>query len=158
MEQDRPLVAVTGGGGFIGYASEPGAACPRDRVRIIGSLYWPVRRTLNGLVAAGAELSRRCCRMSRFDHAKRAGRPDGRLPPIYVEIDRPSPVNREELARALRVRGVGTGVYYPKPVFDYACYREHPGVIESDSVPHAFDLSRQVLSLPVHPGADRRRT
>jgi dTDP-4-amino-4,6-dideoxygalactose transaminase len=59
-------------------------------------------------------------------------------------------VDRDALADGLRARGVGSGVYYPRPVYDYDCYRAHPLVAEV-SMPRAEAAGRQVLSLPVHP-------
>ncbi|WP_416959411.1 DegT/DnrJ/EryC1/StrS family aminotransferase [Streptomyces sp. Agncl-13] len=57
---------------------------------------------------------------------------------------------RDELAERLARRGVGTGVHYPRPVFDYECYRDHPRVVAAD-VPVASKIASEVLSLPVHP-------
>ena len=68
-----------------------------------------------------------------------------------VRITDESPVTRDRLERILRDKGVATGVYYPRPVFDYPCYREHPQV-RVQPVPRAEALAKQVLSLPVHPG------
>ena len=62
-----------------------------------------------------------------------------------------APVDRAEFVRMLADRGVGSGVYYPRPVFDYDCYRSHPQVHVS-AVPVAVDVARRVVSLPVHPG------
>jgi dTDP-4-amino-4,6-dideoxygalactose transaminase len=45
---------------------------------------------------------------------------------------------------------VQSGIYYPRVVFDYDSYREHPEVVAGD-VPHARAAAQQVLSLPVHP-------
>jgi dTDP-4-amino-4,6-dideoxygalactose transaminase len=59
-------------------------------------------------------------------------------------------LSRDELAAALTERGIGNGIYYPKVVFDYDCYRDHPGVIATD-VPVATRVAGQALSLPVHP-------
>lgn len=59
-------------------------------------------------------------------------------------------LDRDALAAHLRARGVGTGVYYPRVVFDHDCYRDHPGVIAAE-VPEAFRAAREVLSLPIHP-------
>ncbi|ONI72644.1 aminotransferase [Actinosynnema sp. ALI-1.44] len=59
-------------------------------------------------------------------------------------------VTRDELSAKLTEKGVGNGIYYPKVVFDYDCYRDNPGVIASD-VPVAERVARQALSLPVHP-------
>lgn len=57
---------------------------------------------------------------------------------------------REQVADVLTERGVGSGFYYPRPVYDYDCYRNHPGVVIGDH-PVAEQVSREVLSLPVHP-------
>jgi perosamine synthetase len=62
-----------------------------------------------------------------------------------------APVDRDEFVRMLADRGVGSGVYYPRPVFDYDCYRAHPRVRVSP-VPVADNAARRVVSLPVHPG------
>ncbi|WP_026425006.1 DegT/DnrJ/EryC1/StrS family aminotransferase [Actinokineospora inagensis] len=58
--------------------------------------------------------------------------------------------DRDEFAAKLTERGIGNGTYYPKLVFDYDCYRDHPGVIASDA-PVAASVAAQALSLPVHP-------
>ena len=62
-----------------------------------------------------------------------------------------SPITREVLASGLRRAGIGCDVYYPRPVFDHACYRDHPQVVASP-VAVAADVSSRCLSLPVHPG------
>lgn len=67
-----------------------------------------------------------------------------------VLIGDDAPLTRDEFAARLGEHGVGTGVYYPKVVFDYDCYRNHPGVITAD-VPVASRVARQAVSLPVHP-------
>ena len=59
-------------------------------------------------------------------------------------------LGRDELAAALTERGIGNGIYYPKVVFDYDCYRDLPTVVAED-VPVARRVAAQVLSLPVHP-------
>jgi dTDP-4-amino-4,6-dideoxygalactose transaminase len=46
---------------------------------------------------------------------------------------------------------VETGVYYPRPVFEYACFSELPNVVPGD-VPETRRLANECLSLPVHPG------
>jgi len=67
-----------------------------------------------------------------------------------VRVADEAPLDRDALAAALADRGVQTGIYYPRVVFDYDSYRGHPLVVPAD-VPHARDAARQVLSLPVHP-------
>ena len=55
----------------------------------------------------------------------------------------------DELLDELMQAGVGCGVYYPRLVYDYQCYKAHPQVIRGD-VPVAERVVRQCLSLPVH--------
>lgn len=66
-----------------------------------------------------------------------------------IRVTGESPVSRDELVRRLYEKGVGTGVYYPKMLFDYDAYRAHPRVKASD-VPVATRIATQVVSLPVH--------
>jgi len=61
-----------------------------------------------------------------------------------------SPIDRDELVARLPERGVGCGVYYPKLVFDYDCYRASDRVVAS-STPVAASVAERALSLPVHP-------
>jgi dTDP-4-amino-4,6-dideoxygalactose transaminase len=68
-----------------------------------------------------------------------------------VRITPEARVSREELAQALTAAGIGHGVYYPRTVFDYDCYRQHPQV-KISPVPIAEQVAAEVLSLPVHPG------
>lgn len=67
-----------------------------------------------------------------------------------VRVTRDARLERDDLARALRQRGIATGVYYPRAVYDYPCYREHPRVF-AQRCPEAERAAREVLSLPVHP-------
>jgi len=66
-----------------------------------------------------------------------------------VLITDDSPVDREEFLARLSERGVGTGIYYPRIVFDYDCYRGHPQVVPG-AFPVAERVVRQCVSLPVH--------
>lgn len=56
---------------------------------------------------------------------------------------------RDEVITELHARGVGSGIYYPRPVYDYDCYREHPLVVVPDA-PVATSVAARCLSLPVH--------
>ena len=67
-----------------------------------------------------------------------------------IRVTAAARLDRDALAARLHARGIGTGIYYPRVVFDYECYRGHPGVLVSE-VPEAFRAAREVLSLPVHP-------
>jgi dTDP-4-amino-4,6-dideoxygalactose transaminase len=72
-----------------------------------------------------------------------------------VMITDEAPMDREEFVTRLTERGVGSGIYYPKLVFDYSCYRDHPRV-KVGEVPVAASVTDRVVSLPVHPGLSQR--
>ena len=61
-----------------------------------------------------------------------------------------APVGRDEFVATLAERGVGSGVYYPRLVHDYDCYRDDPRVVASET-PVARSVAERVVSLPVHP-------
>lgn len=67
-----------------------------------------------------------------------------------IRVTEESGRTREQVADALTERGVGSGFYYPRPVYDYDCYRDHPGVVIGEH-PVTEQVSREVLSIPVHP-------
>jgi perosamine synthetase len=66
-----------------------------------------------------------------------------------IRVTSEARVSREEFVTELADRGVGSGVYYPKLVFDYDAYRNHPQVSHSD-VPVASRVVTEVVSLPVN--------
>ena len=57
--------------------------------------------------------------------------------------------DRDQAVEKIHAAGVGAGIYYPRPVYDYDCYREHPRVVVPHA-PRAEDVARRCLSLPVH--------
>jgi perosamine synthetase len=57
---------------------------------------------------------------------------------------------RDSFVKGLADLGVGSGVYYPRLVHDYDCYRNNPCVVV-DATPNANQIVREVVSLPVHP-------
>ncbi|WP_346621880.1 DegT/DnrJ/EryC1/StrS family aminotransferase [Blastococcus montanus] len=61
----------------------------------------------------------------------------------------PPAADRDRVVAELATAGVGTGVYYPRTVFDHDCYRRDPRVVAAD-VPVAESVARRCLSLPVH--------
>lgn len=67
-----------------------------------------------------------------------------------VRVTGEARLDRDRLAAALLEEGIATGVYYPRVVFDYPCYRDRPDV-RVEPVPEAERAAREVLSLPVHP-------
>ena len=68
-----------------------------------------------------------------------------------IRVTDKAPITRDELARRLAAKGIATGIYYPRVVFDYECFRGHPQ-IRSRPLPNASRWARHALSLPVHPG------
>ena len=60
-------------------------------------------------------------------------------------------VGRDELRGSLAAVGIDSGVYYPRPVFEYECFRSDPR-LGAPYTPRAARFAHEVLSLPVHPG------
>lgn len=71
-----------------------------------------------------------------------------------VRVTPESGVARDELVAKLGERGIGSGIYYPKLVFDYPTYRDRDDVITGE-FPVAERVVREVVSLPVHPHLTR---
>lgn len=67
-----------------------------------------------------------------------------------VRVTEGARLTREGLHRHLEGDGIGCGVYYPRPVFDYPCFRRDVR-IGDPSTPMAARVADEVLSLPVHP-------
>lgn len=67
-----------------------------------------------------------------------------------VRITPEAPLDRDTAIGALAELGVNAGVFYPKAVYDYDCYRSHPNVVV-EPMPRAEAAAKEVLSLPVHP-------
>lgn len=59
-------------------------------------------------------------------------------------------MSRDRLGAHLRANEIGCGIYYPRSVYDYACFRTD-GRVGRPSTPNADRAAREVLSLPVHP-------
>jgi len=57
--------------------------------------------------------------------------------------------DRDRLANTLKAAGVPTAVYYPAPLHRQPAYRDFPSA--PGGAPVSDDLSRSVLSLPMHP-------
>ncbi|MDO8364909.1 MAG: DegT/DnrJ/EryC1/StrS family aminotransferase [Actinomycetota bacterium] len=67
-----------------------------------------------------------------------------------LRITAESPVPRDTVLQRLNDAGVGAGVYYPRAVYDYECYRQHPRVIVDGGCPVGERVAAEVISLPVH--------
>lgn len=68
-----------------------------------------------------------------------------------VRIETGAHRDRAGVTEVLAERGVGFGVYYPRNVYDYPVYREHPRVHVDDSLLEvSARVAGEALSLPVH--------
>lgn len=67
-----------------------------------------------------------------------------------IRVDSTVGIDREAFVDRLHAGGVGAGIYYPKLVFDYDCYRGRDDV-RIGSYPVAERIVQEVVSLPVHP-------
>jgi perosamine synthetase len=67
-----------------------------------------------------------------------------------VRITEEADISRDDIARGLQNHGIGSGIYYPRPVYDYDCFDRHSQIIR-DPTPNAAAAANEVLSLPVHP-------
>ncbi len=71
-----------------------------------------------------------------------------------VRIEDDFPAKREKLMEHLQAKGIGSAVHYPKPVYEQPLYRELG--YGSVRCPVSEDVSRRVLSLPVHPALQQQ--
>ncbi len=71
-----------------------------------------------------------------------------------VRITPTAKMGRDDLVRHLRARGIDCGIYYPRAVYDFPCFRSDARV-GSPALPMVTRVSTEVLSLPVHPGLER---
>ncbi len=69
---------------------------------------------------------------------------------VYHQYTIRVPESRDAFADALRERGVGSAVHYPRPIHLQPYYQESG--MSSVSLPVAEAAAQQVLSIPVHPG------
>jgi dTDP-4-amino-4,6-dideoxygalactose transaminase len=67
-----------------------------------------------------------------------------------IRVTEDAGISRDDIAKGLRDHGIGTGIYYPRPVYDYDCFDGHPQIVR-DPTPNATAAADEVLSLPVHP-------
>ncbi|HRB04520.1 MAG TPA: DegT/DnrJ/EryC1/StrS family aminotransferase [Ilumatobacteraceae bacterium] len=67
-----------------------------------------------------------------------------------VRITADCPVDRDTVLHRLNDTGIGAGVYYPRAVYDYECYRAHPRVHIDGGSRVAERVAGEVISLPVH--------
>lgn len=66
-----------------------------------------------------------------------------------IRVTNPFPLDRNQFAKYLDKQGIGTGIYYPKPLHLYPHLAKY--LSKKDTFPISEQFSHQVLSLPVHP-------
>lgn len=66
-----------------------------------------------------------------------------------IVLNEDSPISRDLFIEEMSKAGVTCGAYYPKLVFDYDCFRNHPNIRIND-VPKAAWTANRCVSLPVH--------
>ncbi|MDP3766296.1 MAG: DegT/DnrJ/EryC1/StrS family aminotransferase [Nanoarchaeota archaeon] len=64
-------------------------------------------------------------------------------------------LNRDELMSRLNKKGIGCGIYYPKPL--HLCQHIKKLGYKEGDFPVAEKLSKQVLSLPIHPNVTKEQ-
>jgi|Deesub1362A_J573_1020465.scaffolds.fasta_scaffold02373_6 perosamine synthetase len=70
---------------------------------------------------------------------------------ILLDLDKLS-CTRDEFTEALKAKGIGTGVHYPRPLHKQPAFEALFGSI---SLPVSEDISKRILSLPVHPALNK---
>ncbi len=66
-----------------------------------------------------------------------------------LRVEDSFPVTREKLMEYLQSKGIASAVHYPKAVYEQPLYRELG--FGQERCPVSEDVSRRVMSLPVHP-------
>ena len=66
-----------------------------------------------------------------------------------LRITPDSAITREEFIAKLTEAGIGSGIYYPKPLHMHQCFKKY-GYREGD-FPISEKIAKEVVSLPVHP-------
>jgi dTDP-4-amino-4,6-dideoxygalactose transaminase len=80
--------------------------------------------------------------------------PEG-LSSVWAQYTLRAPAGRREaIAAALKLDGVPTAIYYPKPLHQQAAYQHFP--IAGNGLPTCEKIALEVLSLPMHPYLDPR--
>lgn len=65
-----------------------------------------------------------------------------------IKVTESYKMSREDLQKKMLEKGIGTAIYYPIPIHKQPLYQK---LGYNDTIPTAEAVSRQVLSLPVHP-------
>jgi perosamine synthetase len=66
-----------------------------------------------------------------------------------LRVTREAPISRDQLAEKLHKKGIGTGIFYPLPIYQQKAYRTFG--LNRQRLAVTERLSREVISVPVHP-------
>lgn len=66
-----------------------------------------------------------------------------------IRVTKEFSLTRDELAEKLKAKGIQTGIFYPLPIHKQKLYQR---LGYNDRLPVSERISKEVLSLPVHPG------
>jgi dTDP-4-amino-4,6-dideoxygalactose transaminase len=82
---------------------------------------------------------------------------DARVKHVYnqyvIRVEESFPASRENLMKYLELNSIGCAVHYPMPVYRQPLYRQLG--LDGQDCPVAEDVSKRVLSLPVHPSLEQ---
>jgi perosamine synthetase len=68
-----------------------------------------------------------------------------------IRIEDEFPLSRDELCNHLKEKGVGFGIHYPTPIHKQPLFEKLGYTDDTVDCPIAAEMSKRVLSLPVHP-------
>ena len=66
-----------------------------------------------------------------------------------IRVTKGCAITRDQLVSDLDSMGIGTGIYYPRAVYDYEVFRRHE-LIENPECPVAERVANEVVSIPIH--------
>lgn len=145
-------VRVLSNQGMTGQYQYAVAGTNRRMTDIQAAIALPQLDDLPDLIAARRKNARRLTAL--LEDVQGLATPEDHPGHVYhqytVRVTSEAPITRDRLRERLAAADIATGVYYPRAVFDYDCFRSHPGV-EISPVPNAEKAAREVLSLPVFP-------
>lgn len=73
-----------------------------------------------------------------------------------IRVTKSYKLDRDSLSNALNEKGIGTGIYYPMPIYKQQCYRELDYMKYGKLyLQNAEKMSKEVLSIPIHPGVSK---
>ena len=68
-----------------------------------------------------------------------------------MKVEDDFPLSRDKLCKHLKENNIGFGIHYPLPLHRQPLFEKLGYTDENVNCPVASDMSKKVLSLPVHP-------